>query len=224
MAPHTCNLSRRVAFWAIAIVFGLSSFAATDALARQAGTSATIIGQVTDASGAVLPGVTVARQVLRCGVPGMTAVTDERGKCRLMTLPIGTYTATYELNGFQASRREGIRLPVGFTARWMSLWSRCPSGNGHRVGFSASRRCRLHHDDHTAHARNAGAAADEPQQLQRDDDSKHRVQNQCPARRWWKRVQRLSPVPHDGTTWRIVAGRRRRHHAGSGVESKRQLR
>jgi hypothetical protein len=34
-------------------------FFATDAAARQAGTGATITGQVTDASGAVLPGVTV---------------------------------------------------------------------------------------------------------------------------------------------------------------------
>ena len=117
MAPHTCNLSRQVIFWAIAILFGLLPFAATDAVARQAGTSATIIGQVTDASGAVLPGVTVTVTSPALQVPEMTAVTDERGEYRLTTLPIGTYTATYELSGFQTSRREGIRLTVGFTAR-----------------------------------------------------------------------------------------------------------
>jgi hypothetical protein len=117
MAAQTCNLSRRVTFWTIAIVFGLLPFAVTDALARQAGTSATIIGQVTDASGAVLPGVTVTLTSPALQVPEMTAVTDERGEYRLTTLPIGTYTATYELNGFQTSRREGIRLTVGFTAR-----------------------------------------------------------------------------------------------------------
>ena len=31
-------------------------------------------------------------------------------------LPIGTYTVTYELPGFQTVRREGVRLSVGFVA------------------------------------------------------------------------------------------------------------
>jgi hypothetical protein len=91
--------------------------AATDASAGQAGTGATITGQVTDESGAVLPGVTVTATSPALQVPAVTAVTDERGEYRLTPLPIGTYIVTYELNGFQASRRDGVRLTVGFTAR-----------------------------------------------------------------------------------------------------------
>src|SRR4029077_3095071 len=36
---------------------------------------------------------------------------------RLTPLPIGTYTVTYELAGFQGLRREGLQLTVGFTAK-----------------------------------------------------------------------------------------------------------
>jgi hypothetical protein len=98
-------------------VVGLLTLGATSTAWAQAGTSATITGQVTDASGAVLPGVTVSVSSPSLQVQQMTAVTDERGEYRLTPLPIGTYTATYELSGFQTSRREGIRLTVGFTAR-----------------------------------------------------------------------------------------------------------
>jgi hypothetical protein len=90
---------------------------ATDAAARQAGTGATITGQVTDASGAVLPGVTVTATSPALQAPEITTVTDERGEYRLTPLPIGTYALGYELNGFQTSRRDGVRLTVGFTAR-----------------------------------------------------------------------------------------------------------
>ena len=101
----------------VAAALFLVALAATDATARQAGTGATITGQVTDESGAVLPGVTVTATSPVLQVPDVTAVTDERGEYRLTPLPIGTYTVTYELNGFQTSRRDGVRLTVGFTAR-----------------------------------------------------------------------------------------------------------
>jgi len=99
----------------VGLLFG--PLAVDEATARQAGTTATITGQVTDASGAVLPGVTVTATSLALQVPEVTAVTDERGEYRLTPLPIGTYAVTYELSGFQTSRRDGIRLTVGFTAR-----------------------------------------------------------------------------------------------------------
>ena len=50
-------------------------------------------------------------------VPQVVAVTDERGDYRLSPLPIGAYTVTYELAGFQNVKREGVRLTVGFVAR-----------------------------------------------------------------------------------------------------------
>jgi hypothetical protein len=86
----------------------------TAAAAQQA---AGIIGQVTDESAAVLPGVTVTATSPALQVPSVTAVTDEKGEYRLTPLPIGTYTVEYTITGFQTVKHEGVRLTVGFTAR-----------------------------------------------------------------------------------------------------------
>ena len=79
--------------------------------------SASIIGQVVDESGAVIPGVTVTASGPSLQVGSVAAVTDEHGDYRLTPLPIGTYTVTYTLSGFQTLKREGIRLTAGFAAR-----------------------------------------------------------------------------------------------------------
>jgi hypothetical protein len=76
-----------------------------------------IVGQVTDESGAVLPGVTVTATSPALQVPSQIDVTNARGEYRLMPLPIGSYELTYELPGFQSMRREGIRLTVEFVAK-----------------------------------------------------------------------------------------------------------
>ena len=86
------------------------------ALARQA-QEASIIGQVTDESGAVLPGVTVTATSPALQVPQVTDVTNERGEYRLTPLPIGIYAVEYTLVGFGAVRRPDIRLTAGFTAK-----------------------------------------------------------------------------------------------------------
>lgn len=79
--------------------------------------NSSIIGQVTDESGGALPGVTVTATSPSLQMPQVTAVTDARGEYRLTTLPIGTYQVTYDLAGFQALRRQDLRLTSGFTAR-----------------------------------------------------------------------------------------------------------
>ena len=79
--------------------------------------TASIVGQVVDESGATLPGVTVTAKSPSLQVPEITAVTDGRGEYRLTTLPIGTYTVSYDLSGFQSVRREAMRLTSGFVAR-----------------------------------------------------------------------------------------------------------
>src|ERR1051325_6515928 len=84
------------------------------ALAQQ---EASIIGQVKDESGAILPGVTVSATSPALQVPEVTDVTNQQGEYRLTPLPIGTYTVVYTIQGFQTLRREEVRLTVGFTAR-----------------------------------------------------------------------------------------------------------
>jgi Carboxypeptidase regulatory-like domain len=90
---------------------------ASQPAAGQSTAGASIIGQVTDATGAVLPGVTVTATSPALQVPSVVTVTDERGEYRLTPLPIGIYAVTYELAGFQNLRREGVQLTVGFTAK-----------------------------------------------------------------------------------------------------------
>jgi hypothetical protein len=76
-----------------------------------------IIGQLTDESGAVLPGVSVTATGPALQVPSVTTVTNENGEYRLTPLPIGSYNVQYELSGFQTLRREGVRLTQGFVAK-----------------------------------------------------------------------------------------------------------
>ena len=80
-------------------------------------TDASVVGRVTDQSGAVLPGVTVTATSPALLVGQVTAISDAEGDYRLSPLPVGTYDITYELSGFQSARQEGLRLTVGFTAK-----------------------------------------------------------------------------------------------------------
>ena len=77
---------------------------------------AQITGVVKDASGAVLPGVTVeaASDVLIEKV--RSATTDSAGQYRVLDLRPGTYTVTFALAGFTTVKRAGIELTGSFTA------------------------------------------------------------------------------------------------------------
>src|SRR5688500_7883363 len=75
-----------------------------------------IIGKVSDETGAVLPGVSVTATSPALQVQQIASVTDENGEYRLSPLPIGTYAVRYELSGFQTVERSEVRLTVGFTA------------------------------------------------------------------------------------------------------------
>ena len=43
-------------------------------------------------------------------------VTDSNGQYRITALPIGTYTVTFSLEGFQKRQQENVILTSGFTA------------------------------------------------------------------------------------------------------------
>jgi len=75
-------------------------------------TTGSIVGTVTDESGAVLPGVTVT--LTGAGVAGTpTTVTGETGTYRFPSLPPGTYRVSFTLQGFATVNREGIVVPLG---------------------------------------------------------------------------------------------------------------
>src|SRR4051812_35419724 len=75
----------------------------------------TLTGVVKDASGAVLPGVTVEAASPVLIEKSRTVVTDGTGAYRLTDLRPGTYTITFSLEGFSSIKREGLELPSNFT-------------------------------------------------------------------------------------------------------------
>jgi hypothetical protein len=75
-----------------------------------------IAGTVRDASGAVLPGVTVEASSPALIEKVRAAQTDGEGRYQIIELRPGTYNVTFTLEGFSVVRREGIELNTGFTA------------------------------------------------------------------------------------------------------------
>ena len=69
---------------------------------------ATIAGLVKDASGAVLPGVTVEAASPALIEKVRTTVTDGAGRYRIENLQPGTYVVTFTLPGFVNLRRDGV--------------------------------------------------------------------------------------------------------------------
>ena len=97
------------------IVLALSVWCAFAGVAR-AQNNGQVFGRVTDASGAVMPGVTVTLSSPARLQPAV-AVTTETGTYQFPLLAIGTYSVRFELAGFRTAVRENIRIEVGFTAQ-----------------------------------------------------------------------------------------------------------
>jgi hypothetical protein len=75
-----------------------------------------VFGKVTDASGGVMPGVTVTLTSPALLEPRV-AVTSVTGTYEFPGLAIGTYTVRFELAGFGTQVREGLQLQSGFNAQ-----------------------------------------------------------------------------------------------------------
>src|SRR5687767_463113 len=100
--------------WALAMTLAVSSVA----FAQGGGASSTgsISGEIKDAQGGVLPGVTVTA-TSPAQIGALTAVTNEAGIYRFPAVPPGEYRVSFELGGFQTTVREGIRVTLGFNAQ-----------------------------------------------------------------------------------------------------------
>jgi len=79
-------------------------------------TASGIAGTVRDASGAVLPGVTVEAASSALIEKVRTVVTNGEGRYNIVDLRPGTYVVTFGITGFSTVKREGIELTAGFTA------------------------------------------------------------------------------------------------------------
>ena len=80
------------------------------------GQTGTIAGNVKDATGAVLPGVTVEVSSPALIEKTRSAVTDGEGAYKIINLRPGTYSVTFTLTGFSTVKRDGIELTSAFTA------------------------------------------------------------------------------------------------------------
>jgi len=85
-------------------------------VARAQLTTATIVGTITDSSGAALPGATVTAQNLDTGLT-RSVPSGGDGAYRLEFIPIGRYAVDAVLDGFKTARHSGIILRVNDTAR-----------------------------------------------------------------------------------------------------------
>jgi len=77
---------------------------------------ASIAGVVKDASGAVLPGVTVEASSPALIEKVRSVTTDGSGQYRIVDLRPGTYTVSFTLTGFTVVKREGVELTGSFNA------------------------------------------------------------------------------------------------------------
>ena len=99
---------RRVCVWLLALGCAVPSFA-------QSGRG-TILGTVTDPTGAVVPQVSVTVTNTDTNVRSV-ATTDDLGNFRAPYLIPGPYTVAFEKAGFKGLRREGIVLVLDATVR-----------------------------------------------------------------------------------------------------------
>jgi hypothetical protein len=86
------------------------------AIGESAAFAQVIAGVVRDASGGVMPGVTVEASSPALIEKTRTAVTDGEGQYKIISLSPGTYAVTFALVGFNTVRREGIEITNDFTA------------------------------------------------------------------------------------------------------------
>src|SRR5215208_4014653 len=103
-----CNVARSLHVTLVVLVFVL---APATAFAQ-----ASIAGMVRDASGAVLPGVTVEAASPVLIEKTRSATTDSSGQYRIIDLRPGLYDVSFQLTGFSTVRREGIELTGALTA------------------------------------------------------------------------------------------------------------
>src|SRR5436309_3505154 len=92
----------------VALVLAIAGSARAQAIGQ-------IFGKATDESGGVMPGVTVTVTGTGLQKP-LTAVTTSTGAYSFTSVPIGTYSVTFELSGFKKATRPNVLLTTGFSA------------------------------------------------------------------------------------------------------------
>jgi hypothetical protein len=105
---------RRVIFALFAVFFAFSS---TGLWSQSAGNAGTVVGTVTDATGAIVPGATVSIENPVSGYSRMTT-TDSSGHYQFTNLPMNPYHVVVSLTGFASSTQDvQVRSSVPITVK-----------------------------------------------------------------------------------------------------------
>ena len=102
--------------WVVLLAVVLGTVVATARAHAQGAVGASITGIVRDASGAVLPGVTVEASSPALIERTRTAVTDGTGRYQVVGLLPGADSVTFSLTGFSTVKRDGLQLSGSLTA------------------------------------------------------------------------------------------------------------
>jgi hypothetical protein len=97
--------------WLVLLVVGVIGSSVAPAPAQTV--TGSLFGTLTDDSKARLPGVRVTVESTQLVAGQETRVSSTDGQYRFPALPPGTYTVSFELQGFQTLKREGIILLAG---------------------------------------------------------------------------------------------------------------
>ena len=99
------------------VVLFLVMFGAAPAIAQQP----VVRGRVVDATGAVVPGVTVTARSTSSALERQSVITDREGRFTFATLPPGTYDFDAELSGFSPAVTRGIAVAANAESQQLEL-------------------------------------------------------------------------------------------------------
>ena len=142
--------------------------------AADAQNTSQVFGKATDASGAVLPGVTVTLSSPALLEPRI-AITSDTGTYEFSGLPIGVYSVKFELTGFATSVREGLQLRGGIQrAGQRRTRRRRPPGKCRGDGCESDCGRPQHHARHALQRRGTGSHSVRPRRVPgADTDAGH---------------------------------------------------
>ena len=94
----------------------LAMFLACAGMALAQSQTGSVFGQVTDSSGALMPGVKVTLSSPALLQP-MVVTTSAAGSYQFPNIPVGIYSVQFALPGYGTFLRENVRIDIGFNAQ-----------------------------------------------------------------------------------------------------------
>ncbi len=115
--PRTLSVVSRTLYAPLLVALAMSAFIVTiPSTASAQAVTGTLLGNITDSSGAALPGATVTATDVDKNI-SRTVVANEAGYYIFTSLLNGNYTVDAELQGFKKVARQNVKVDVNTTVR-----------------------------------------------------------------------------------------------------------